>query len=166
MKWAKWFLVYLNILTQSIAITDSMFSFGNFLTKNPITFYQKEIERKKLYHVSMKFRCASNAAIKNVKIARKKINFFPKYFQQNRHFLKKYRFLENIRCIFRFWRFSPSFWLLIYLFRSNNKAMNQLFQHRVEFTKNYENHVNFIFWDPPYSQIMTPHQKFFFDTRC
>ena len=37
----------------------------------------------------MKFCCASNAAIKNVKIARKKINFFPKYFKQNRHFLKK-----------------------------------------------------------------------------
>ena len=47
MKWAKWFLVYLNILTQSIAITDSMFNFGNFLTKNAITFDQKEIKRKK-----------------------------------------------------------------------------------------------------------------------
>ena len=48
--------------------------------KNAITFDQKEIERKKLYLVGMKFRCASNAAIKNVKIARKKINFFPKIF--------------------------------------------------------------------------------------
>ena len=76
---------------------------------NAITFDQKEIERKKLYLVGMKFRCASNAAIKNVKIARKKSTFFPKYFQQNRHFLKKYRFLENIRYIFRFWRFFPSF---------------------------------------------------------
>ena len=37
----------------------------------------------------MKFRCASNAAIKNVKIARKKSTFFQKYLQQNRHFLKK-----------------------------------------------------------------------------
>ena len=37
----------------------------------------------------MKFCCASNAAIKNVKIARKKINFFPKYFQGNRHFFLK-----------------------------------------------------------------------------
>ena len=68
-----------------------------------------------------------STAIKNVKIARKKSTFFPKYFQRNRHFLKKYRFLENIRYIFRFWRFFPPFWLLIYLFRSNNKAMNQLF---------------------------------------
>ena len=73
------FLVYLNILTQSIAITDSMFNFGNFLTKNAITFDQKKIERKKNL-VGMKFCFASNAAIKNVKIARTKINFFPKIF--------------------------------------------------------------------------------------
>ena len=71
-------------------MTDSMFNFGNFLTKNAITFDPKEIERKKMYLVGMKFRCASNAAIKNVKIARKKSTFFPKYFQPNRHFLKKY----------------------------------------------------------------------------
>ena len=95
-------LVYLNILTQSIAITDSMFNFGNFLTKNAITLDQKEIETKKRYLVGMKFCCASNAAIKNVKIARKKSTFFQKYFQQNRHFLKKYKLLENIRYIFRF----------------------------------------------------------------
>ena len=81
------FFEYLD--SVNFAITDSMFNFGNFLTKNAITFDQKEIERKKLYLVGMKFRCASNAAIKNVKIARQKINFFPKYFQQNRHFLKK-----------------------------------------------------------------------------
>ena len=44
----------------------------------------------------MKFCCASNAAIKNVKIARKKKStFFQNYFQQNHHFSKKYRFLEN-----------------------------------------------------------------------
>ena len=82
------FLVYLKILTQSIAITDSMFNFGDFLTKNAITFDQKEIERKKRYHVHMKFCCASNAAIKNFKIARKKINIFPKYFFKNCNFLK------------------------------------------------------------------------------
>ena len=50
---------------------NSMFNFGNFLTKNAITLDQKEIERKKLYLVGMKFCCASNAAIKNVKIAKK-----------------------------------------------------------------------------------------------
>ena len=37
----------------------------------------------------MKFRCASNAAIKNVKIARKKINFFSKIFTTKSPFLKK-----------------------------------------------------------------------------
>ena len=82
-------LVYLNILTQSIAITDSMFNFGNFLTKNAITFDQKEIERKKRYLVGMKFCCASDAAIKNVKIARKKINFFPKIFLTKSPFSKQ-----------------------------------------------------------------------------
>ena len=42
----------------------------------------------------MKFCCASNAAIKNVKIARKKSTFFPKYFQQNRH-LKEFFFIKH-----------------------------------------------------------------------
>ena len=53
----------------------------------------------------MKFCCSSNAAIKNVKIARKKYTFFPKHFQQNRHFSNKFRFLEKVRYISRFWRF-------------------------------------------------------------
>ena len=83
------FLIYVNILTQSIAITDSMFNFGNFLTKNAITFDPNEIERKKIYLVGMKFRCASNDAIKNVKIARKKINFFSKIFSTKSLFFQK-----------------------------------------------------------------------------
>ena len=37
----------------------------------------------------MKFRCASNAAIKNVKIARKKINFFSQMFSTKSPFFKK-----------------------------------------------------------------------------
>ena len=41
------FLVCSNILTKSIAITDSMFNFGKFFTKNAITFATK-IERKKI----------------------------------------------------------------------------------------------------------------------
>ena len=82
-------LVSLNILTQSIAITDSMFNFGSFVTKNAITFDQKEIERKKLYLVGMKFSCASNAAIKNVKIARKIIKFFSKIFSTKLLFFKE-----------------------------------------------------------------------------
>ena len=68
---SKCFLVYLNILVQSIAITDSMLPLAIFFTKNAITFDQKEIDRKKRrYLVGIKFCCASYAAIKNVKIAR------------------------------------------------------------------------------------------------
>ena len=50
-----------------------MFNFVNFLTKNAITFDLTVIERKKRYLVRMKFCCASNAAFRNVKIARKKL---------------------------------------------------------------------------------------------
>ena len=53
-----------------------MFNFDNFLTKNAITFDQKEIERKKLYLVGMKFRCASNAAIKKCQNRKKKNQLF------------------------------------------------------------------------------------------
>ena len=49
----------------------------------------------------MKFCCASNAAIKNVKIARKKSTFFPKYFQQNRHFLKKIQIFRKYKVYFQ-----------------------------------------------------------------
>ena len=89
------------ILTQSIAITDSMFNFGNFLTKNAITFDQKEIERKKIYLVGMKFRCASNAVIKNVKIARKKINFFSNFFLTKSPFLKKIQIFRKYKVYFQ-----------------------------------------------------------------
>ena len=37
----------MNILTQPIAITESMFNFGKFLTKNAVTFDLAEMERKK-----------------------------------------------------------------------------------------------------------------------
>ena len=69
------FLVCLNILTKSIAITDSMFNFSKFFTKNAITFDLTKIERKKLYFITMKFCCASNGTINNFKIARKKLPF-------------------------------------------------------------------------------------------
>ena len=157
MKWAKWFLVYLNILTQSIAITDSMFNFGNFLTKNALTFDQKEIERKKRYLVGIKFCCASNAAIKNVKIARKKSTFFPKspFFKRIQNFRKHKVYFQILEVLPH--HFDYLFTCLGLII----KLWINYFQHRVEFTKNYENHVNFIFWDPPYGQIMTPNQKFF-----
>ena len=161
-KWAKWFLVYLNILTQSIAITDSMFNFGNFLTKNAITFDQKEIERQQRYLVGMKFCCASNAVIKRSKSQGKNINFFLKnIFNKIAILKKKYRFLENIRYFFRFWRFLPSFWLLIYLFRSNNKAMNQLFPTSCWIHEKLWKSCQLYILRPLYGQIMTPNQFFF-----
>ena len=55
----------------------------------------------------MKFRCASNAAIKNVKIARKKSTFFPKYFQQNRHFLKKIQIFRKYKVYFQILEILP-----------------------------------------------------------
>ena len=79
-----------------------MFKFGNFLTKNAITFDQKETKRKKRYLVDMKFCCASNAAIKNVKIAKKNPLFSKNIFNKIAIFKTKYRFLKNIRYIFRF----------------------------------------------------------------
>ena len=45
--WAKWFLVYLNILTQSITITDSMFNIGNFVTKKRYKFWSKRDRKQK-----------------------------------------------------------------------------------------------------------------------
>ena len=41
-----------NSSTKSIAITNSMFNFGKFFTKNAITFDLTKIERKKLYFIS------------------------------------------------------------------------------------------------------------------
>ena len=49
----------------------------------------------------MKFCCASNAAIKNVKIARKKPTFFPKYFQENRYFLTKLQIFRKHKVYFQ-----------------------------------------------------------------
>ena len=49
----------------------------------------------------MKFRCASNAAIKNVKIARKKSTYFPKYLQQNRHFFNKIQIFRKYKVYFQ-----------------------------------------------------------------
>ena len=43
----------------------------------------------------MKFCCASNAVIKHVKIARKKLTFLQKYFKQNRPFSKSTDFRRN-----------------------------------------------------------------------
>ena len=162
MKWAKCFLVYLNILTQSIAITDSMFNFGNFLTKNAITFDQKEIEREKnisrRHEISLRIRCCH----KKCQNCKKKNQFF----SQNRHFLKKYGFLKDIRYIFRFWRLFPSLWLLIYLFRSNNKAMNQLCPTSCWIHEKLWKSCQLYILRPPLRPNHDPQSKFFWATQC
>ena len=56
----------------------------------------------------MEFCCASNAVLKNVKIARKKINFFVKLFFLNLYF-PKCTDLKKITYIFGFCQFFPSF---------------------------------------------------------
>ena len=49
----------------------------------------------------MQFCSASNAAIKNVKIARKKSTFFQKYFQRNRHFSEKIQTFRKYKVYFQ-----------------------------------------------------------------
>ena len=49
----------------------------------------------------MKFCCASNAAIKNVKIARKKINFFSKIFSTKSPFFKKGQIFRKYKVYFK-----------------------------------------------------------------
>ena len=49
----------------------------------------------------MKFRCASNAAIKNVKIAREKINFFSKIFSTKSPFFKKMQIFRKDKVYFQ-----------------------------------------------------------------
>ena len=51
-------------------------------------FDPKEIERKKIYLVGMKFRCASNAAIKKCQNRKKKNQFFFHFFKKNTDFQK------------------------------------------------------------------------------
>ena len=72
-------LVYLNILTQSIAITDSMFNFGKCLTKDAITFDLTEIERKKIsrrHEILLLIQCCH----KKCQNRKKKNPLFPKIF--------------------------------------------------------------------------------------
>ena len=89
----------------------------------------------------------------------KKSTFFPKYFQQN--FFKKYRFLKNIRYIFKFWRFFRSFWLRIYLFRSNNKAGNELFPTSCWIHEKLWKSCQLYILRPPLRPNHDPQSKFF-----
>ena len=57
----------------------------------------------------------------------KKSHFFSKYFQQNCHFLKKIQIFRKHKVYYQILEFFPVILTAIYLFRSNNKAMNQLF---------------------------------------
>ena len=49
----------------------------------------------------MKFRCASNAVIKNVKIARKKNYFFPKISPTKSPFFKKIQIFKKHKVYFQ-----------------------------------------------------------------
>ena len=66
----------MNILIQSIAITDKMFNFCKLLTKNAITFDLTEIENKNF--VGMKFAHPILHSKMKVEWKEKKINFVPK----------------------------------------------------------------------------------------
>ena len=133
-----------------------MFNFGNFLTKNAITFDQKEISRR--HEILLRIQCCH----KKCQNRKKKINFFPKIFSTKLPFFKKkYRFFENIRYIFIFWRFFPSFWLLIYLFRSNNKVMNQLFSTSCWIHEKLWKSCQFYILRPPLRPNHDPQSKFF-----
>ena len=86
----------------------------------------------------MKFCCAPNAAIKYLKIARKKTTLFTKYFQQNRQFKKKMQIFNKHKVYFQILEVLHVILATYLPVGSINKAMNQLF-------RNYENNVNFIF---------------------
>ena len=96
------FFVYLNILTQSVAITDSMFNIDNYLTKKTLlTFDQKEIEKKKIsrrHEVVLRIQCCHK---KMSKSQEKNSTFFLKYFQQNRHFLKTLQIFRKHKVYFQ-----------------------------------------------------------------
>ena len=51
--------------------------------------------------MGMKFCCAFNAAIKNVKIAEKKSTFFSKYYPQNRDLKKKIQIFRKHKVHFQ-----------------------------------------------------------------
>ena len=163
----KSFLVYLNILNQSIAITDSMFNFGNFLTKKRYNFWSKRDRKKKnisrRHEISLRIQCCQKKCQNRQK---KNQPFCQNIFNKIALFLKKYRFLQNIKYIFRFWRFFPSFWLLIYLFRSNNKAMNQLFPTLCWIHEKLWKSCQLYILRPPLQPNNDPPSKKNFATRC
>ena len=72
-------LDYLNILTQSIAITGNMFNFGNFCTKNGIAIDLTEIEKPKTFRgheILLRIQCCHQKCQNH----KKKSTCFPKCF--------------------------------------------------------------------------------------
>ena len=76
--------------------------------KDAITFDQKEIERKKLYLVGMKFRCASNAAIKKCQNRKKKNQLFSQnIFNKSPFFFKKIQIFRKYKVYFQILEILP-----------------------------------------------------------
>ena len=78
-----------------------MFNFGNFLTKNAITFDQKEIERKKKISGRHGICCTSNAAIKMSKLQEKNQLFSLNIFNKIAIFLKKIQIFRKHKVYFQ-----------------------------------------------------------------
>ena len=114
----------MNILTQSFAITESMFNSGKYFTKNAINFVLTEMEKVKIYFIGLKLCCASNAATKNGKIANKKKTFF---FQENRNFPKKYEYLKQSNIYFLIMAVFAVILTSYLIAWSNRKAIHKLF---------------------------------------
>ena len=74
---------------------DMLFTFIPVVLGFFITFDLTKTEKKTTFHL-MKFCCASNAAIKNFKIARKKFNFLSFFFDKIVIFPKITDYCENI----------------------------------------------------------------------
>ena len=119
-------------------MTDSLFNFGKIFTKNAITFDLTKIERTKINFVDMKFCCASNAALKNLK-SQKKINISKNIFQQNRNFSKIYRLFSDSGGSSRHFEYRFICLGLIMKLRIN------YFHRIVKFAKISKNHFNFKF---------------------
>ena len=75
-------LDYLNVLTQSIAITDSMFNCGKFFTKNATAIAILSIRDREKKNISRPHETLLGIQCCHQKCQsrKKKINFVPKYF--------------------------------------------------------------------------------------
>ena len=92
-------LVYLNILTQSIAITDSMFNFGNFFINNAITFDLTEIEKKKSrqHEILLRIQCCHQKCQNR----KRKISIFSKIFFTKSPIFRKVQIFRKNKIYFQ-----------------------------------------------------------------